>query len=251
MEQTDLTEFTRAQLGRQAALVGSERKALARALEPGEQPRCVAMGMRGPHGFLVLLTDRRLLLARGWSPIPRRDRVETWPLAELAGATRHALSLHADFGARGALQVGLAPEGPAHALTDALRIGLGFPDPVPARAELRELAQRKLGARLTSDLRADLAFLADGLLPDEDVQRLAFAGDSHGPLLAALSASRLLLVHAALRAAKDRWLEWSREHLRVVARTGDVLQLEDGGEPLPPIVFTDAARCDEFEAVLR
>ncbi|MFA9269417.1 MAG: hypothetical protein ACEQSX_01475 [Baekduiaceae bacterium] len=250
VDEAELKALGREQLGRQVALVGSELKHIARALEPGEVPRRFAMGMRGRHGLLVLLTDRRLLLGRGWSPIPGRDRVEAWPLAELTGVTRHMLSLRAEFGDRGLLSLGLAPEGPALALTDMLRTDIGLPDAGPVRADLHALAKRKLGPKVASDMRADIALLADGLAPEEDVQRLAFAGDERGPLLAALTPERLLLVHAALRGAKDRWLAWPRAGLRAVSREGTVLALDAAGERVL-IAFVAEERCDEFEAVLR
>lgn len=209
------------------------------------------MGALGRHGRLVLLTDRRLLLARGWSPFRRGARVEPWPLDALSKVERHALSLHACFGDRGTLKLGLAPEEAANAITDALRSHLGLPDAAPARKALRELAQRKLGAKVKGDVRADLALLADNLRPDEDVQRLALVGDAQGPLLAAITNLRFILAHAALRAANDRWMAWPRADVRAAGRTDAVLQLEAAGEPLPRLAFMDDARCDEFEAVLR
>lgn len=251
VDEDGLKQLARAQLGRQAALVGGELRQLARALEPGEEPEAFAMGAVGRHGRLVLLTDRRLLLARGWSPFRRGARVEPWPLGALAGVERHALSLHADFGEEGTLKVGLAPEEAANAITDALRSRLGLPDAAPAREALQELARRKLGEKVKGDMRADLALLADNLAPDEDVQRLALVGDTHGPLLAAITNLRFILAHAALRAANDRWMDWPREQVRAAGRADAVLQLEAAGERLPRLAFMDEARCDEFEAVLR
>ena len=136
-------------------------------------------------------------------------------------------------------------------VTDALRSRLGLPDAAPARDALQELAQRKLGAKVKGDMRADLALLADNLEPDEDVQRLALVGDTHGPLLAAVTNLRFILAHAALRAANDRWMAWPREDVRAAGRVDAVLQLEAAGERLPRLAFMDEARCDEFEAVLR
>lgn len=251
VDEDGLKQLARSQLGRQAALVGGELRQLASALDPGEEPDALAMGAVGRHGRLVLLTDRRLLLARGWSPFRRGARVEPWPLEALTAVQRHALSLELDFGEHGTLKVGLAPEEAANAITDGLRARLGLPDAAPARDALQELAQRKLGAKVKGDMRADLALLADNLGPDEDVQRLALVGDTQGPLLAAVTNARFILAHAALRAANDRWMAWPREDVRAAGRAEDVLQLEAAGERLPRLAFMDTARCDEFEAVLR
>jgi hypothetical protein len=251
VDEDGLKQLARSQLGRQAAMVGGELRQLADALEPGEEPEALAMGAVGRHGRLVLLTDRRLLLARGWSPLRRGARVEPWPLDALTGVERHALSLHAGFGGHGTLKVGLAPEEAANAITDALRARLGLPDAAPARDALQVLAERKLGAKVKGDMRADLALLADNLAPHEDVQRLALVGDTHGPLLAAITNERFILAHAALRAANDRWMDWPRADVRAAGRADAVLQLEASGEPLPRLAFMDEARCDEFEAVLR
>lgn len=253
VDETELRAFAREQLGRQAALARVELGRLAQALEPGEQPRRVAMGVAGRQGVLVLLTDRRLLLGHGW-PTRKRHGVDVWPLSELRGVARHMLSVDLDFGDRGTLALALAPEQLAHPMTDALRETLGLPDAAPVRAELEALAQRKLGGRLSTELDADLALLADGLEADEDAQRLAFVADGRTPQLAALTDRRLILVHAALRGHNDRWRAFARDEIAEVTREGDTLWVivpaTAGTATRHPIVFVDTERCDEFQAVL-
>lgn len=245
-----LKDLARDQLGRQAAFVGFEIKQHAGALEPGEEPRTFAMGMLGRRGRLVLLTDRRLLLARGWSPIPRSSRVDAWPLDELTDVERHTMSSTFTFGERGSVGLMLAPEEASDAIIGDLRARLGRPDAEPAREDLAALAQRKLGGKLAYAVEHDLAKVADRLGPDEEVQRLAFVSDEDGGLLLALTAERMMLAHAAVRAGRDRWLEWPREDVRAVARDGIVLVVEAGDETLH-LGFASEDRCDELEAVLR
>lgn len=251
VDEAELKALVRDQLGRQAVLVRGETRRLARALQDGETGRRVAMGVRGREGLLVLLTDRRLLLGHGWSPFRRRERVEAFALADLRGVVRHMMSVDLVFDGRETLALALAPEEQAHALTDALRAGLGLPDAARVRGELRALAERKLGGRVTSEMESDIALLADHVEADEDVQRLAFVAGSRTPLLAAITDRRLVVVHAALRGHNDRVTAWPREAIGDVTRRDDTLLLDVPGEEHGyRLMFMDPARCDEFEAVL-
>lgn len=253
-----LDDIARDQLGHLRHGVPIELRKAAKALEPGEEPVQLAMGVVNRRSRVALLTDRALLLAPGWSPV-RRKRAERWPLEELTEVERHLMTVRIGFGARGSLTVALSPDEAAHRIADALLTRLDGDDKRAARRnELAALADRKLGDGKANALRADLAQLADGLEPGEDVQRLAEGGDEHGPLTVALTDRRLIVVHAALRAANDRWTAWPRDEIARVEREGQGLRIYDArtaelddGPVGRFVVFLDRDRCDEFEMVLR